>query len=282
MAGVEEIALRIPEASQLKIAINDKGTRHCLRGATSDGRFMLCCDKCELWFHGTCMQVTKELSHNLKKWSCPSCSGVIPNQLPLLVSVEGEESVPCKETPLEPIGLTEEYNYSPHAPDPEKLWPPFALFGSETAAEILGGECSAIPDETERSLVVEQVKIFPVLSNSGKEVNSGGKSGMAVDGSKKAPVVLSSAAASSDTYKCLTIITSATSTFSTLMPVKFTRAVIFEHPLAKGTSLIVVVIQFLLLSPFPFRRQEQEASWRALPWHCARYSWDSRACRLTV
>jgi hypothetical protein len=233
MAGVEEIALRIPEANKLKIAIADKGARHCLCGGPSDGRIMLCCDKCELWFHGTCMQVTKESSHNLKKWNCPSCSGVTLSQLPPLVSVEGEETLSCEETSSEPFGLTEEYDYSPHAPDPENLWPPFALLGSETAAEILGGECSAIPDETEWSLVVEQVKIPSVLSNSGKEVSGRGKSGMAVDGSEIAPVVLSSTAASSATHKCPTIIISATSTSLTLMSDKVTRAVIFEHPLAK-------------------------------------------------
>jgi hypothetical protein len=37
---------------------------------------------------------------------------------------------------------------SPHAPDPVKLWPPFGILGSDAALEVLGKECSAIPDET--------------------------------------------------------------------------------------------------------------------------------------
>ena len=40
-------------------------------------RFMICCDKCEEWFHGKCVGVTKargaEMEKNNEDYVCPQC-----------------------------------------------------------------------------------------------------------------------------------------------------------------------------------------------------------------
>ncbi|CAJ1967160.1 unnamed protein product [Cylindrotheca closterium] len=47
---------------------------------------------------------------------------------------------------------------SAHGHDPRKLWPPFALFGSPEVIEVLGAECSLIPEDTS-VLVREESKV---------------------------------------------------------------------------------------------------------------------------
>lgn len=49
----------------------------CVCKQPHNNRFMICCDKCEEWFHGTCVNVTKsmgkEIEKQAKKWHCPNC-----------------------------------------------------------------------------------------------------------------------------------------------------------------------------------------------------------------
>jgi hypothetical protein len=152
LVGVDDIAVQIPETTKLKIAIKDKGARHCACGGPSDGRFMLCCDKCEIWFHGTCVSVPKDSPGDLTKWLCPSCSR---EQAPLSLA---NNTLTGNEWENISLDSSDEHDYSYHAPDPTKLWPPFSLLGSIAAAEILGGECVAIPDETEIIAIPEKDK----------------------------------------------------------------------------------------------------------------------------
>lgn len=38
---------------------------------------MICCDKCEDWFHGKCVNITKAMGQQMEEqgieWSCPNC-----------------------------------------------------------------------------------------------------------------------------------------------------------------------------------------------------------------
>jgi hypothetical protein len=49
----------------------------CICKQPHNNRFMICCDKCEDWFHGTCVNVTKAqgkiMEESNKKWLCPKC-----------------------------------------------------------------------------------------------------------------------------------------------------------------------------------------------------------------
>ena len=49
----------------------------CVCKQPHNNRFMICCDKCEEWFHGTCVNVTKAMGKEFetlgKEWRCPTC-----------------------------------------------------------------------------------------------------------------------------------------------------------------------------------------------------------------
>lgn len=65
----------------------------CICKQPHNNRFMICCDKCEDWFHGTCVNVTKAMGKDIEKqnikWLCPNCktnAGAVkkdPNKKPL-------------------------------------------------------------------------------------------------------------------------------------------------------------------------------------------------------
>lgn len=49
----------------------------CICRQPHNNRFMICCDKCEDWFHGKCVNVTKAMGVEMEErgveWVCPSC-----------------------------------------------------------------------------------------------------------------------------------------------------------------------------------------------------------------
>lgn len=49
----------------------------CICKQPHNNRFMICCDSCEDWFHGKCVNVTKAMGQEMEEkgieWRCPSC-----------------------------------------------------------------------------------------------------------------------------------------------------------------------------------------------------------------
>lgn len=49
----------------------------CICKQPHNNRFMICCDTCEDWFHGKCVNVTKAMGQLMeqqgKEWMCPNC-----------------------------------------------------------------------------------------------------------------------------------------------------------------------------------------------------------------
>ena len=43
------------------------------RGRVEDGSFMVGCDMCEGWFHGSCVGVSKDEANKLENYLCPNC-----------------------------------------------------------------------------------------------------------------------------------------------------------------------------------------------------------------
>ncbi|XP_037045345.1 uncharacterized protein LOC119080875 [Bradysia coprophila] len=58
----------------------------CICRQPHNNRFMICCDKCEDWFHGKCVNVTKamgtEMEEQGKEWVCPNCIKKHPGKKP--------------------------------------------------------------------------------------------------------------------------------------------------------------------------------------------------------
>lgn len=49
----------------------------CICRQPHNNRFMICCDKCEDWFHGKCVGITKQMGTEMEQrraeWICPNC-----------------------------------------------------------------------------------------------------------------------------------------------------------------------------------------------------------------
>ncbi|CAL4122411.1 unnamed protein product, partial [Meganyctiphanes norvegica] len=49
----------------------------CICQKPHNNRFMICCDKCEDWFHGSCVGITKAMGQQMEnesqEWVCPKC-----------------------------------------------------------------------------------------------------------------------------------------------------------------------------------------------------------------
>ena len=101
----------------------------------SDGSFMVGCDSCYKWYHGSCMNIDKAASETLTKWICPPCMG--KGSTPPAHINGAKASATDKSFPVVELS-TVIHNMSPHAPDPVKLWPPLGLRSSPHAVEALG------------------------------------------------------------------------------------------------------------------------------------------------
>ncbi|KAK5991280.1 Set1 complex component spp1-like protein [Cladobotryum mycophilum] len=48
---------------------------YCICRGPDDHRWMICCEKCEDWFHGECVHIGKDVGENLiEKFICPNCT----------------------------------------------------------------------------------------------------------------------------------------------------------------------------------------------------------------
>ncbi|GMH17581.1 hypothetical protein Nepgr_019422 [Nepenthes gracilis] len=45
----------------------------CRESYASD-EFWICCDMCEMWFHGKCVKITPARAEHIKQYKCPSCT----------------------------------------------------------------------------------------------------------------------------------------------------------------------------------------------------------------
>jgi len=133
--SAKQIPFIMPEEARIWSTIEDNGLRHCICGGPSDGSFMLGCDSCDKWFHGSCMEIDKETGDALSKWICPMCSNS-----PLPKSEQNQNETFAISTEDLKISIVDDRNadISPHAPDPKSLWPPFGLRRSEQAIQVLG------------------------------------------------------------------------------------------------------------------------------------------------
>ncbi|GAX11534.1 hypothetical protein FisN_22Lh226 [Fistulifera solaris] len=143
LRAADDIPLNLPFESRLATVIEDKGVRHCVCGGPSDGRFMLCCDRCSKWYHGQCLNISKDSVDEDAEWKCPECLGA-KIDISMLDLARFHETF---EIDTEMEDTTEDQDdVSSKAPDLDTLWPPLGLLGSEKAKEALGEACCSIPD----------------------------------------------------------------------------------------------------------------------------------------
>jgi hypothetical protein len=167
--SARDIPIIIPEEARLWNTIEDGGTRHCICGGPSDGSFMLGCDKCDRWFHGSCVQIEKQNIGSISNcWVCPPCSSTTPGAIQNEEKREKQDHVSCLDDlhDLESTDVTESENVSAHAPKPEELWPPFGLANSTKAVGALGESHDSDKTEVDELMKLPSNEVSEVLPKS--------------------------------------------------------------------------------------------------------------------
>ncbi|KAF5027496.1 hypothetical protein F66182_391 [Fusarium sp. NRRL 66182] len=63
-----------PDDAGSELDESDHGP-YCLCRGADDHRWMICCENCEDWFHGECINLSKEIGESLiEKFVCPNCT----------------------------------------------------------------------------------------------------------------------------------------------------------------------------------------------------------------
>ncbi len=146
-AGLNVIPLTTPQETILLHAIEDGGKRHCVCGGPRDVTKMECCNHCGLWYHKVCFSISDNSENGSK---CPFC------QKPAT-------------TKLKSIGKsTTTHDFSPHAPDPMKVWPPFGFAGSTEALKVLGSLAITLQLEKMQEPKLPTLKQIIYRDNSGR------------------------------------------------------------------------------------------------------------------
>ena len=47
---------------------------YCVCRRPDDGSFMLGCDSCDEWFHGSCIQITQQQAEAIDHYICEACT----------------------------------------------------------------------------------------------------------------------------------------------------------------------------------------------------------------
>ncbi|CAM9199677.1 unnamed protein product [Discosporangium mesarthrocarpum] len=74
LADAKGIPLQMPLEAKVVAAKEDGGLRYCLCRGPNDGTFMVCCDKCNGWFHGACVNIKEKNTKENPDFLCPACS----------------------------------------------------------------------------------------------------------------------------------------------------------------------------------------------------------------
>lgn len=121
---------------RIATVLDDSGRRHCLCGGPSDGRFMIGCDGCDVWFHGHCVGVSKDTpEEQLENWMCPNCTkSTVKLSLDLFHQY------------YDIVDEVTDNDVAPLAVKPDDMWPPLGLLYSDRALRALGPDCCAMPD----------------------------------------------------------------------------------------------------------------------------------------
>jgi hypothetical protein len=248
--AAKQIPLIMPEEARLWNTIEDRGARHCICGGEiglsshfpflifyahllslplfvyigpSDGSFMLGCDSCDRWFHGSCMQIDKTTGDALSNWICPLCAkGVSPTKA----------SSPQKQQEIfsnPPLANHSYFDISSHAPDPQTLWPPFGLRNSKESIEILGTvgesdneefECPIQPNSNEKTDSVDNPQ----------SVGSSGALSMSETPLHDSLALVSSSIDPSASQPCVTIVSSQQSNAGIVQTNQLVESAKTDHP----------------------------------------------------
>jgi len=65
---------------------------YCICKTTFDQGFMICCDKCSLWCHGSCVGMDETTADDTEPYLCPNCAPVKSRRAPKLADDHGRRT----------------------------------------------------------------------------------------------------------------------------------------------------------------------------------------------
>lgn len=71
---------------------DDPYKEYCICRKPHGNRFMIACDHCEDWFHGSCIGLSKKQSEQYESWVCQTCRQNDPTLIPVLKPAVGTKS----------------------------------------------------------------------------------------------------------------------------------------------------------------------------------------------
>ncbi|KAJ7332137.1 hypothetical protein JRQ81_014317 [Phrynocephalus forsythii] len=104
-----------PRRTKSESEVYDPSTLYCICQQPHNNRFMICCDRCEEWFHGNCVGISEArgrlLERNGEDYICPNCT-ILQVQDETVVETEQQETglgqVASDGTELTSIGTIEQ------------------------------------------------------------------------------------------------------------------------------------------------------------------------------
>lgn len=78
----EEIARQfdLPERkSKIATILQTQDEAYCICRSSDSSRFMICCDACEEWYHGDCINITEKEAKHIKQYFCIACKEKDPS-----------------------------------------------------------------------------------------------------------------------------------------------------------------------------------------------------------
>uniref|UniRef100_T1IQM7 CXXC-type zinc finger protein 1 n=1 Tax=Strigamia maritima TaxID=126957 RepID=T1IQM7_STRMM len=57
----------------------EEGHVYCICRSSDTSRFMICCDKCNEWYHGDCVDITESQAADISQYFCELCRGLDPS-----------------------------------------------------------------------------------------------------------------------------------------------------------------------------------------------------------
>nr|XP_056700475.1 death-inducer obliterator 1 [Euleptes europaea] len=97
--------------SKSESEVYDPSTLYCICQQPHNNRFMICCDRCEEWFHGDCVGISEArgrlLERNGEDYICPNCT-ILQVQDDPATETQSQETVLGRLTELTSIGTVEQ------------------------------------------------------------------------------------------------------------------------------------------------------------------------------
>ncbi|KAI9580842.1 hypothetical protein GQX74_013390 [Glossina fuscipes] len=90
---------------------DDPNKLWCICRQPHNNRFMICCDVCEDWFHGTCVNITKAMGLEMEQkgidWTCPKCIKKQEERVqPKITDMLSKKVIPQIQTVATPLPST--------------------------------------------------------------------------------------------------------------------------------------------------------------------------------